>query len=163
MYVCINIGSKRWKGTENTPLGKGYSASGEEKGKRMMGRDGNMYYVQLLANGNKRWRLVTRSGSPRLMFSRFTALNLNSDFSYSYARYTIFCDVEDDGRVTILRIKMSPFGDLVSMHDIPETIRDDMIKDLEQRIKEKPSLRKKAALRDLKITLRKSRDPSDYS
>ena len=45
MPVCKNTSKKYYTGKENTPLGKGFSASVEKVGKRMKGLDGNMYVV----------------------------------------------------------------------------------------------------------------------
>lgn len=64
---CKNCEGKYYTGKENTPLGKGYSASVEKVGKRMKGRDGNMYEVVKSGKG-KRWLKVTskRKTSPRM-------------------------------------------------------------------------------------------------
>lgn len=110
-----------------------------------------------MSNGVKRWRSVERGSNPRLFMNSFTASNLNSDFYYRYARYAIYCDVEDDGRVTIIKITKSPFGDVVGMGEIPENVREKIVKNLEYRIKrDNPSPKKKRAFRDLKIKVRKS-------
>lgn len=63
---CKNCQEKSYTGKENTPLGKGYSASVEKIGKKMRGRDGNMYIVKKYKNG-KRWIKLSkgRKSSPR--------------------------------------------------------------------------------------------------
>ena len=66
MPLCKNTDEKRYTGKENTPLGKGYSASVEKLGKRMKGADGNMYEV-IRIKGGKRWKCVTKKvTSPRM-------------------------------------------------------------------------------------------------
>ena len=61
MPVCKNTSEKRYTGKENTPLGRGYSASAEEEGKRMKGRNGKMY----VAHG-ERWSVISENEkSPR--------------------------------------------------------------------------------------------------
>lgn len=66
MPLCKNTDKKRYTGNENTPLGKGYSASVEELGKRMKGTDGNMYKV-VKTKGGKRWMKITsKVKSPRM-------------------------------------------------------------------------------------------------
>ena len=67
MPLCKNHPSKRYTGKENTPLGRGYSASVEEVGSRRKGRDGKMYTVVHTKNG-RRWRKLAsskRKTSPR--------------------------------------------------------------------------------------------------
>lgn len=154
---CKNNSSKRYTGYENTPLGRGYSASGEEEGKRMKGRDGKMYYVERMSNDVKRWKMVEKNNNPRLFMHSFTASNTDSSFYYRYARYTIYCDVEDDGKLTIVKITKSPFGDVVGLNEIPENVREKIVKNLDERIKnDNPSPKKKKAFRNLKIKVRKS-------
>ena len=63
MRECLNKRGKYYSGKENTPLGKGYSASGEKIGTKMRGRNGNMYEV-VKYRGGKRWQKV-RNVSPR--------------------------------------------------------------------------------------------------
>lgn len=67
---CKNSDEKYYTGKENTPLGRGFSASGEKVGTRMRGRDGKTYVVQKYSNG-KRWVAVSsskRKTSPRIKF-----------------------------------------------------------------------------------------------
>jgi len=68
MPKCHNC-SKYYTGKENTPLGKGYSASVEKVGKKMKGRDGKMYVVKPYGKNGKRWMRVSsskrRKTSPR--------------------------------------------------------------------------------------------------
>lgn len=62
---CKNCDEKYYTGKENTPLGRGYSASVEEVGIKMKGRDGKMYVVKKYKNG-KRWTSSKiRHTSPR--------------------------------------------------------------------------------------------------
>ena len=67
---CKNCEDKYYTGKENTPLGRGYSASVEKVGTRMRGRDKRTYVVQKYSNG-KRWVAVSsikRTTSPRIKF-----------------------------------------------------------------------------------------------
>ena len=57
MPVCKNIKSKTYTGKENTPLGRGYSASVEKLGTKKKGKDGK-YYVVINWGKEKRWSLV---------------------------------------------------------------------------------------------------------
>ena len=54
MPVCKNNPKKSYKGTEPSPKGLGYCASGEKIGKKRKGKDGNMWQVKKISNG-KRW------------------------------------------------------------------------------------------------------------
>lgn len=62
MPKCLNDPSKRYTGKENTPRGKGYTASAEKIGKKMKGLDGKMYVVTKL-NKTKKWTKL-KSSSP---------------------------------------------------------------------------------------------------
>lgn len=65
MRECLNKKGKYYSGKENTPLGRGYSASGEKIGTRMRGKNGGMYVVVKYQNG-KRWQSIgDRNVSPR--------------------------------------------------------------------------------------------------
>ena len=65
MRECLNKRGKYYTGKENTPLGRGYSASGEKIGTRMRGKNGGMYVV-VKYQGGKRWQRVGgRNVSPR--------------------------------------------------------------------------------------------------
>ena len=57
MPVCKNVKSKTFTGKENTPLGKGYHASGEKIGSVMKGKDKKNYKVVKTKTG-KRWQKV---------------------------------------------------------------------------------------------------------
>lgn len=62
MYTCKNKEDKYYTGRENTPLGRGYYASGEKKGQIRVGRDGKKYKA-----GNGRWVLIEkRRFNPRM-------------------------------------------------------------------------------------------------
>lgn len=56
MPKCINDESKRYTGDENSPKGRGYTASAEKIGKRMKGLDGRMYVVTKVGK-IKKWTL----------------------------------------------------------------------------------------------------------
>ena len=64
MPVCKNTDRKQYTGNENTPLGKGFSASVEKVGTRKKGKDGKMYVVKKVKNG-KRWA-ATQSSSKKV-------------------------------------------------------------------------------------------------
>ena len=70
-----------YTGKENTPRGKGYSAKYEKEGKKMRGRDGEMYVVK-----NERWAKVgSKKGNPKgelLDNYRPTLPSINEDGPY---------------------------------------------------------------------------------
>ena len=55
MLICKNNKTKKYTGKENTPLGKGFHASGYKEGKRMKGKDGNFYKAK-----GKRWQRIKK-------------------------------------------------------------------------------------------------------
>jgi uncharacterized protein YwqG len=54
MSICVNDITKKYTGKELNPKGLGYSASGEESGTLMTGKDGNLYQV-MGTDLNKKW------------------------------------------------------------------------------------------------------------
>ena len=78
MPVCKNTDRKRYTGKENTPLRRGYSASAEDEGKRMKGKDGNMYVASRI-KGGKRWKLVKKVTSPRMFWFSKSARKLKAE------------------------------------------------------------------------------------
>jgi len=60
MPKCVNDPGKRYSGNENTPRGKGYSASAEKVGKRMKGLDGSMYVVEKKGSSKKWVKIKTK-------------------------------------------------------------------------------------------------------
>jgi hypothetical protein len=58
MPKCLNDKTKTYKGDEPSPKGLGISASAEEDGKIMQGKDNNLWKVKLTSNGQKRWSKV---------------------------------------------------------------------------------------------------------
>ena len=59
MKVCKNTSLKKYNGKENTPLGRGYSASVEKLGNVKKGKDGEKYIVVKWGN-EKRWSQVKK-------------------------------------------------------------------------------------------------------
>lgn len=57
MKECLNDKTKKYSGKEKTPLGLGYSASGEKVGKVMEGNDDFLYIVSETKSG-KRWKKI---------------------------------------------------------------------------------------------------------
>mgnify|MGYP007047344606 CR=1 FL=1 len=55
MPKCKNNPSRSYKGTEPSPKGLGYCASGESIGKKRKGKDGKMWIVKEVKSGNGRW------------------------------------------------------------------------------------------------------------
>ncbi len=92
--------------------------------------------------------------SPRGL-ARFTALNDDSDFSYGYARFTIYCDLNESG-VDIVRVRKGPFGDKIGLHEIEESVKEKMIDDINSRMKKDMTKKKKKAFRGLRTEIRKS-------
>ena len=64
MPVCKNDKKKNYKGSEKTPLGLGFCASGYKVDKMKKGKDGKMYMVVKYKNG-KRWQVIKRNRNPR--------------------------------------------------------------------------------------------------
>ena len=64
MSTCKNVKNKTYTGKENTPLGKGYHASGEKIGTFMKGRDKNIYKVVKTKTG-KRWQKISDKSPKR--------------------------------------------------------------------------------------------------
>jgi hypothetical protein len=70
---CKNVKDKKYHGGENTPLGKGFHASGYDEGKKKKGNNGDFYVVKEDKNGNKRWIKDTRTGTAGIdMFPSIT-------------------------------------------------------------------------------------------
>jgi len=55
MPKCLNDSKKTYKGDEPSPKGIGYSATIEEVGKIMKGKDNNLWIVKEGTEGKKRW------------------------------------------------------------------------------------------------------------
>ena len=55
MPVCKNNPKRNYKGTEPSPKGLGWCASGEKIGKKRKGKDGNIWIIKKVSNGSKRW------------------------------------------------------------------------------------------------------------
>ena len=55
MPICKNNPTRNYKGTEPSPKGFGWCASGEKIGKKRKGKDGNMWIIKKVSNGSKRW------------------------------------------------------------------------------------------------------------
>jgi len=55
MPICKNNPKRNYKGTEPSPKGLGWCASGEKIGKKRKGKDGNMWIIKKVSNGSKRW------------------------------------------------------------------------------------------------------------
>ena len=55
MPYCKNNLKRSYKGTEPSPKGFGWCASGEKVGKKRKGRDGNMWIIKTISSGSKRW------------------------------------------------------------------------------------------------------------
>jgi len=55
MPYCKNNIKKKYKGTEPSPKGLGYCASGAKVGEKRKGKDGNNWVVKKIKTGSKRW------------------------------------------------------------------------------------------------------------
>lgn len=55
MPKCINVTTKYYTGNEKSPMGLGYCSSGEDIGKKMKGKDNNLWIVKEGDGGKKRW------------------------------------------------------------------------------------------------------------
>lgn len=86
--------------------------------------------------------------------SNFTNENSQSDFCYTYARYSIYIDLTPD-EIDINHIVRGPFNQRISIYEINEFVINKMIEDLTIRIN-KSQGKMKRALIGLRIELRKS-------
>lgn len=59
MPKCKNDSTRSYKGTEPSPKGLGYCAHAEKVGKKMKGKDGNMWIVKEVAGGSRRWTKIS--------------------------------------------------------------------------------------------------------
>lgn len=106
---CKNTPQKSYRGDENTPLGRGYSASVEEIGTKKKGLDGQYYIVVKWGKG-KRWSLVSSSRkmrNQRLDFDekqRRVMLGLmNVSDEYAYLAATDFNEQQYKNMLIFLR------------------------------------------------------------
>lgn len=53
--ICKNDPNKTYKGTEPSPSGLGYCASGEKEESEMTGKNGKIWVCRINKNGNKTW------------------------------------------------------------------------------------------------------------
>lgn len=63
MPICKNNPNRKYKGTEPSPKGLGWCASGEKIGKKRKGKDGNMWIIKKVSNGSKRWMRYSKTES----------------------------------------------------------------------------------------------------
>ena len=61
MPYCKNNPKRQYKGTEPSPKGLGYCASGAKVGEKRKGKDGNMWIVKKIKTGSKRWMKTSSS------------------------------------------------------------------------------------------------------
>jgi len=61
MPICKNNPTRKYKGTEPSPKGFGWCASGEKIGKKRKGTDGNMWVIRKVSNGSKRWMKYSKT------------------------------------------------------------------------------------------------------
>jgi hypothetical protein len=76
MPVCKNNPNRKYKGTEPSPKGLGWCASGEKIGKKRKGKDGNMWIIKKVSNGSKRWMKYSKTKTESKTKSK-TKLNKN--------------------------------------------------------------------------------------
>ena len=89
MPICVNNITKNYTGKELNPKGLGYSASGEELGTLMTGKDGNLY--QVTGNeSNKKWTKFNIKKESDFDFTR-----LPNDF-FKHAFFPIMSDKNID-------------------------------------------------------------------
>ena len=55
MPKCKNDKTRSYKGTEPSPKGLGWCAHGMKEGDKKKGKDGNMWIIKKVKNGNLRW------------------------------------------------------------------------------------------------------------
>lgn len=83
---CKNCEGKYYTGKENTPLGRGFSASAEKIGKRMKGKDGKMYEVVKSGKG-KRWTRVTSTKKTDPSSKRKTSPRMDDQKLWEYMEH----------------------------------------------------------------------------
>ena len=76
MPVCKNNPNHKYKGTEPSPKGIGWCASGEKIGRKRKGKDGNMWIIKKVSNGSKRWMKDSKTKTESKTKSK-TKLNKN--------------------------------------------------------------------------------------
>ena len=91
MPNCKNNNKRTYKGTEPSPKGFGWCASGEKVGKKKKGKDGNMWIIKTISSGSKRWvrlRVSNKKLNNKLDCSKFIKyeLKLKGLFSNSIKR-----------------------------------------------------------------------------
>jgi hypothetical protein len=72
MPICKNHKDKTYKGTESSPLGRGYSAYGDKNGKKRVGNDGDKWVAS-----NQRW---TKRGAHRIYLSERIAKDMLKNY-----------------------------------------------------------------------------------
>ena len=112
MKVCKNAKKKNYSGNENTPLGRGYHASGEKIGTQMRGKNKAMYEVIKTQNG-KRWKKINKStknktkrgdsfwGGGNTLMKMPDSSDSPEDFDCSILDYDISSSEEEDIREAI--------------------------------------------------------------
>jgi hypothetical protein len=71
MPVCKNHKDKTYKGSESSPLGRGYSAYGDDNGKVRVGKDGTKYVAK-----TKIWKKYTNRGAHRIFVAERIAMDI---------------------------------------------------------------------------------------
>jgi hypothetical protein len=59
MPACLNDATKKYKGDEPSPKGRGFCAHAQELGKKQVGLDGEMWQVRDRINGSLYWAKVS--------------------------------------------------------------------------------------------------------
>lgn len=71
MPVCKNDIHRTYRGTELSPLGRGYSAKGDKNGMVRVGKDGEKWVA-----GNTKWKRFTKRGAHRYQLSEQIAKDI---------------------------------------------------------------------------------------
>lgn len=95
MPKCLNDSTKRYTGDENTPKGRGYTASAEKLGTRKKGTDGRMYVVTK-AGSYKKWSLVKSKSNKNNSNNMLSPMARKKNKKKKQKKVTFYDDDDDE-------------------------------------------------------------------
>jgi hypothetical protein len=120
MPKCLNDSKKTYKGDEPSPKGLGYSATIEEVGKIMKGKDDNLWIVKLISNGQKRWvKNTLRTNEEELKYKDIITNNKKL--------VEVEENIIDDKKFDKLKQIPGGFAQNVKILDLPKVVGDSKI------------------------------------
>lgn len=91
-----------------------------------------------------------------ILLDKFTAENSESDFKYSYGRFTIYVNIDGDD-IDINAVTKGPFNTRIGLPEVEEGMKEQMVKDINKRLKKgNMSLMKRKVFRNLRNEIRKT-------